>query len=408
MPRDHFNSWRLDEVKECGDAEAEQSLLPLIAQGLAKAYDGKVGLPDNEKQFKDKMAWVRDQVHLLRRLQKEMTGRVRSLRFFEKVRELQVACRAPRTYRGGARPPSARRGARLAILLCRLWNCLRQCLRKFFETSACKPITKPPPLLQVNVFAFSSQICGEQPLSELRDVNHAKSKPSASPKRSSPAKQSPKRASPSKPADVDSGVLSCCGHTGKLSLLRESAERQECPVAGCRAAVRTGCIVPMRDLGREVATGANGSSFGAKLSCVLKLIKRIPEGERILIFVQFVGAPPAPDSLRRVRASLFASRSKFKLSIAFDVRCIAVSVIVSLQELLRDEPTERTKMIKRVLLSLLVSRPAQLLAFRHSALKPRGACKKDRAQPEASKTAVPSTAACSRLCRPLDEGARGA
>ena len=35
------------------------------------------------------MAWTRDQVHLLRRLQKEVTGRVRSLRFFENVRMLQ-------------------------------------------------------------------------------------------------------------------------------------------------------------------------------------------------------------------------------------------------------------------------------------------------------------------------------
>ena len=46
-------------------------------------------LSDKEKTFKDKMAWTRDQVHLLRRLQKEVTGRVRSLRFFENVRKLQ-------------------------------------------------------------------------------------------------------------------------------------------------------------------------------------------------------------------------------------------------------------------------------------------------------------------------------
>lgn len=46
-------------------------------------------MPDKEKSFKDKMAWVRDQVHLLRRLQKELTGRIRSLRFFEGVRNAQ-------------------------------------------------------------------------------------------------------------------------------------------------------------------------------------------------------------------------------------------------------------------------------------------------------------------------------
>ena len=42
-----------------------------------------------EKGIKDQMAWTRDQVHLLRRLLKELTARVRSLRFFENVRLLQ-------------------------------------------------------------------------------------------------------------------------------------------------------------------------------------------------------------------------------------------------------------------------------------------------------------------------------
>ena len=44
------------------------------------------------------------QVHLLRRLQKEMTGRVRSLRFFETVRKMQQQGEAARAEReaGGA------------------------------------------------------------------------------------------------------------------------------------------------------------------------------------------------------------------------------------------------------------------------------------------------------------------
>ena len=32
----------------------------------------------------------------------------------------------------------------------------------------------------------------------------------------------------------EAGVLSCCGHVGTLDYLRAKAERQECPVAGCR------------------------------------------------------------------------------------------------------------------------------------------------------------------------------
>ena len=96
-----------------------------------------MSLPSNEKGFKDKLYWTRDQahpaaaaaaraarrtpphtsareqvhlltpthtltltltrgqVHLLRRLQKELVGRVRSLRFFEAVRTVQ---------RGGSLP----------------------------------------------------------------------------------------------------------------------------------------------------------------------------------------------------------------------------------------------------------------------------------------------------------------
>jgi len=50
----------------------------------------QVKISEKEKNLKDKMAWTRDQVHLLRRLTKEVTGRVRSLRFFENVRKLQM------------------------------------------------------------------------------------------------------------------------------------------------------------------------------------------------------------------------------------------------------------------------------------------------------------------------------
>jgi hypothetical protein len=55
------------EVKDSGDVEANELMGPLIKQGLAKPKDPKVKLPDKEKNFKDKMAWTRDQVPAHRR-----------------------------------------------------------------------------------------------------------------------------------------------------------------------------------------------------------------------------------------------------------------------------------------------------------------------------------------------------
>lgn len=94
MPASHFRDWQTKEIADCGDDEATRRMVLLVKAGLARPK-AKVALPPEEKSFKDKMAWVRDQVHLLRRLQKELTGRVRSLRFFEAVRSVQSGGELP-------------------------------------------------------------------------------------------------------------------------------------------------------------------------------------------------------------------------------------------------------------------------------------------------------------------------
>ena len=99
-PADNFRRWLEEEVKECGDVDANARMVPLIKEGKALP-PVKVAISDKEKGFKDRMAWTRDQVHLLRRLQKEVTGRVRSLRFFENVRTLQREQQALREGGGG-------------------------------------------------------------------------------------------------------------------------------------------------------------------------------------------------------------------------------------------------------------------------------------------------------------------
>ena len=88
-PAANFKMWREAEVLDCGDLETNDMMGPLVQQGLDMPVDKKVKISDKEKNLKDQMAWTRDQVHLLRRLQKEVTGRVRSLRFFDNVRKLQ-------------------------------------------------------------------------------------------------------------------------------------------------------------------------------------------------------------------------------------------------------------------------------------------------------------------------------
>jgi hypothetical protein len=213
MPAEHLQTWRSKEIYDCGDTEASEMLVPLVAEAiLGKAV--KVEPPAGDKTFKDKMAWTRDQVHALRRLQKELTGRVRSLRFFENVRKLQ---------RGDG--PYA-----------------------------------------------------QAPLAKTASPNRA------SPKRASPNRASPKRAAPAKAKE--GALLSCCGHMGGLQALRDSADRQECPTAGCKAPARPSCVVPVRDLGTEQADDTHGK-YGAKLTAIAKLISSLPKKERVLVFVQF-------------------------------------------------------------------------------------------------------------------------
>jgi len=84
-PRTHLAQWLNLEVSECGDTDAAARLQAAIAEGQRAdaCFDGADGgLP---LALGDAMAWGRDKVHALRRVQKEIVGRVRSLRYFEAV-----------------------------------------------------------------------------------------------------------------------------------------------------------------------------------------------------------------------------------------------------------------------------------------------------------------------------------
>lgn len=96
--------------------------------------------------------------------------------------------------------------------------------------------------------------------------------------------------------DEPLGILSCCGHTGPLSVISEAARRQVCVETDCNAAVRLTSVVRADQLlGEQTHT-----VFGTKLEQVVDLIDSLPKKERILVFVQF------PDLLDKVGEALNA------------------------------------------------------------------------------------------------------
>ncbi|KAF8845040.1 hypothetical protein BDN67DRAFT_893327 [Paxillus ammoniavirescens] len=105
-------------------------------------------------------------------------------------------------------------------------------------------------------------------------------------------------------------VLSSCGHTGCMTCVRQSADREECVYAAsgkCNAAARILNIVKGEALGvDDEARDGRGRHFGKKLEMVIDLIKnKIPKKERALIFVQF------PDLMVKVANALKIHKIKF-------------------------------------------------------------------------------------------------
>lgn len=123
-------------------------------------------------------------------------------------------------------------------------------------------------------------------------------------------------------------VLSSCGHTGCMTCVRRSADKEECVYATsgqCMAAARVLNIVKGETLGvDDEARDGQGKHFGKKLEMVIDLIKcvillrtphhthsyfghrnTIPKKERVLIFVQF------QDLMAKVANALKVHKIKF-------------------------------------------------------------------------------------------------
>ncbi|CAE6454320.1 unnamed protein product [Rhizoctonia solani] len=107
----------------------------------------------------------------------------------------------------------------------------------------------------------------------------------------------------------DIALLSSCGHMGCEECVRAATSmgREVCVLVrkngpgagGCSAGARDHNVVKATTLGKDEQHDRDGKHFGKKLEAIMDLIKtKIPEDERVLVFVQF------PDLMKKVAAAL--------------------------------------------------------------------------------------------------------
>ncbi|CAE6523404.1 unnamed protein product [Rhizoctonia solani] len=107
----------------------------------------------------------------------------------------------------------------------------------------------------------------------------------------------------------DISLLSSCGHMGCDDCVRAAtsmgnevcvrAYKKSPREGGCNAGARDHNVVKATTLGKDEQHDRIGKHFGKKLEAIVDLIKeKIPEDERVLVFVQF------PDLMKKVAAAL--------------------------------------------------------------------------------------------------------
>jgi hypothetical protein len=266
-------------AKKKGEVAEAGSVAPRSAPATTPGGNKK----DKKSSVNDKMWELREHTHDLRKLVKELMGRVRSLRFFQSVRDLQqldpdadVPCQA--------------------------------CYAREIGDAAASSLAA----------AAAAAASGK---------TKGKGKRAASTIDSIPTH--PKSAS---------GLLSTCGHQGCLKCLKANADLQECGVPNCDCPARFTSVVPAASLGTEricrdvdgsgssrvkspakaprkgkkSAATANGLTndaieigvHGTKMAHLVQKIRDIPRDERVLVFVQF------PDLMKQVHDVLEAANIK--------------------------------------------------------------------------------------------------
>ncbi|EKD04517.1 DNA repair protein rad8 [Trichosporon asahii var. asahii CBS 8904] len=163
--RQPFKEWAklsFDVSKHDGDVEAAERLIAVLEScGFEK---GAIpGVPADSKASKvsgkpEDVKWeLREQTHLLRRLAKELVGRVRSLRFFEVVRNLQLRGDEATAVLEGSECGHTRSDDKMAILSCCGHVACLQCMTEAVNNQKCvKPDSCHAPVRHTNIVKVST------------------------------------------------------------------------------------------------------------------------------------------------------------------------------------------------------------------------------------------------------------
>lgn len=164
--RQPFKEWvklSFDVTKHEGDVEAAERLIAVLEScGFEKGsipsapVDGK--MPKIAGGKVDDVKWeLREQTHLLRRLSKELVGRVRSLRFFEVVRNLQLRGKEATKVLQGSECGHVRSDDKMAILSCCGHVACLECMTEAVNNQKCvKPASCHAPVRHTNIVKVST------------------------------------------------------------------------------------------------------------------------------------------------------------------------------------------------------------------------------------------------------------
>ncbi|RAH41685.1 putative SNF2 family helicase [Aspergillus brunneoviolaceus CBS 621.78] len=121
----------------------------------------------------------------------------------------------------------------------------------------------------------------------------------------------------SRPDSLDQlSLLGSCGHSLCKDCISQAVQKEECSVEGCRGSGKGYNVIPMGTLERE--TVDRETAFGgSKLDKLIEIIRGTPQGERVLLFIQF------PDLMQAAAKALNLAKIKHTMITAVEGRSTA-------------------------------------------------------------------------------------
>ncbi|PYH43146.1 putative SNF2 family helicase [Aspergillus saccharolyticus JOP 1030-1] len=111
-------------------------------------------------------------------------------------------------------------------------------------------------------------------------------------------------------------LLGSCGHSLCKDCLSLAVQKEECSVEGCRGSGKYYNVIPVSTLERDSAD-RNAEFGGSKLDKVIEIIRSTPQGERILLFIQF------PELMKVAAKALNLAKIKHTMITAVDANSAA-------------------------------------------------------------------------------------